>query len=87
MAIDLSRNKLSGDIPTTIKGLKNLQFIYLLTSSTQSFSDLISLNSLDLSNNIFARVIPVLLEKLVYLEYLNLSSNNLEREIPTGDLL
>ena len=85
--IDFSRNNLLGDIPTTIQGLKSLQFLSLghnrlQGSITNSIGDLTSSKSLDLSNNNFSGAILVLLEKLLDIKDINLSFNTLEGDIP-----
>ncbi|KAL5856780.1 hypothetical protein ACOSQ3_004238 [Xanthoceras sorbifolium] len=78
--VDLSRNHLTGEIPSTMRGLQNLQNLSLRYNSLQgsipeSFGRLISLEFLDLSNNNLSGVIPKSLEALSYLKYHNLSFN------------
>ena len=87
--LDLSRNQLSGVIPTTIGGLKDLVTISLAGNQFQgpipgSFGSLISLESLDLSGNNLSGKIPKSLEALSHLKTLNMSHNRLEGEIPTN---
>ncbi|KAH9648478.1 protein kinase domain-containing protein [Citrus sinensis] len=89
IGLNFSRNNLSGDIPITIGGLKNLQQMFLEYnrlegSIPESFGDLSSLEVLDLSKNKISGAIPASLQKLLYLKHLNLSFNKLEGEIPRG---
>ncbi|KAH9679091.1 protein kinase domain-containing protein [Citrus sinensis] len=81
--INLSKNNLSGDIPATIVGLKDLQFMDLAYNRSEGpipelFGDLTSLEVLNLSKNKISGPIPTSMEKLVYLRELNLSFNKLE---------
>ena len=89
--INLSENNLSSDIPATIGGLKDLQFMDLAYNRLEgpipeSFGDLTSLEVLNLSNNKISGSIPKSMEKLFYLRVLNLSFNELEGEIPSGGI-
>ncbi|KAK9178284.1 hypothetical protein WN943_027474 [Citrus x changshan-huyou] len=89
--INLSKNNLSGDIPATIVGLKDLQFMDLAYNRSEGpipelFGDLTSLEVLNLSKNKISGPIPTSMEKLVYLRELNLSFNKLEGEIPSGGI-
>ncbi|GAY64665.1 hypothetical protein CUMW_235190, partial [Citrus unshiu] len=77
----------SGVIPTTIRGLKDLQYLFveynrLQGSIPDSIGDLINLKSLNLSNNNLSGTIPISLEKLLDLKDINVSFNKLEGEIP-----
>ncbi|GAU35484.1 hypothetical protein TSUD_384390 [Trifolium subterraneum] len=49
-----------------------------------SFGEMLSLSSLDLSQNLITGVIPKSLESLSYLKHINLSYNRLQGEIPDG---
>ncbi|KAK9056075.1 hypothetical protein SSX86_027162 [Deinandra increscens subsp. villosa] len=87
--LDLSFNKLSGDIPSSISGYQMLNKLSLAHNSLQglipeSLGQLVSLEFLDLSQNNLSGVIPRSLEALRHLEYLNLSFNRLQGEIPSG---
>jgi LRR receptor-like serine/threonine-protein kinase FLS2 len=53
-------------------------------SIPKTFSELISVEFLDLSNNNLSGEIPKSLEALSYLKYLNVSFNRLQGKIPTG---
>jgi LRR receptor-like serine/threonine-protein kinase FLS2 len=85
----LSRNQLSGNIPPTISGLKNLANLSLAHnrlegSIPESVGGLVSLEFLDLSSNNLSGEIPKSLESLSYLKYLNVSFNRLQGKIPVG---
>ncbi|KAB1224332.1 hypothetical protein CJ030_MR2G004237 [Morella rubra] len=90
--IDLSSNKLEGEIPreiTSLSGLIGLNLSRNLLSGTipQSIDSLKDLNFLDLSRNHLSGPIPQSLATLSLLGYLNLANNNLSGKIPTGTQL
>ncbi|KAF2282509.1 hypothetical protein GH714_043894 [Hevea brasiliensis] len=72
ISLSLSDNDLTGPIPDTFHKF-----------GQGSIGSTVSLEYLDLSNNILSGVIPKSLEALSYLKYLNLSYNRLEGEIPS----
>ncbi|KAL4354876.1 hypothetical protein GQ457_06G041260 [Hibiscus cannabinus] len=87
-SLNLSTNRLTGDISSAIGGLITLVSLDLSNNRLQghipeSFGGLISLEFLDLCNNSLFGVIPKSLEKLSHLNYFNVSFNRLEGEIPT----
>ncbi|GKU94280.1 hypothetical protein SLEP1_g7799 [Rubroshorea leprosula] len=87
--MDLSRNQLSSNLPSSIGDFKDLTYLSLAKNALdgnipQSFDGLVSLKFLDLFNNILSGVIPTSLEGLIYLNFFNVSSNRLEGEIPSG---
>ncbi|KAE7996361.1 hypothetical protein FH972_001092 [Carpinus fangiana] len=84
--IDLSRNYLTGTIPSQWASLK---LIYLsfnvnkLSGPIPSFlGNIATLKTLNIENNLFFGIIPPQLGDLVNLECLILSSNNLTGELP-----
>ncbi|XP_050386412.1 receptor-like protein EIX2 [Argentina anserina] len=90
--IDLSSNKLTGQIPsgiTTLVGLisLNLSGNFLKGEISQDIGKLQSLDSLDLSSNQLEGRIPISLAWIYQLSFLNLSYNNLFGEIPIGPQL
>ncbi|CAI9285701.1 unnamed protein product [Lactuca saligna] len=90
--IDLSSNKLVGEIPKELSlllGLHglNLSNNHLTGRIPDRIGDMNSLESLDLSINQLSGVIPQSLSALTFLSYLNLSHNNLSGRIPTGSQL
>ena len=92
MSIDLSCNKLVGQIPEelgSLLGLVNLNLSSNLLSGNilYKIGNLRSLESLDLSNNQLSGEIPRGLSDLTSLSYLNLSYNNLSGRIPSGHQL
>ena len=92
MSIDLSCNKLVGQIPEelgSLLGLVNLNLSSNLLSGNIPYKigNLRSLESLDLSNNQLSGEIPWGLSDLTSLSYLNLSYNNLSGRIPSGHQL
>ncbi|KAJ0966684.1 hypothetical protein J5N97_023601 [Dioscorea zingiberensis] len=91
-SIDLSSNRLSGEIPEQIgnlHGVQNLNFSgnHLVGRIPNFISGLISLESLDLSRNKLAGEIPSSISVLTSLSHLNLSYNNLSGRIPSGNQL
>ncbi|KAG6511449.1 receptor-like protein 12 [Zingiber officinale] len=89
-SIDLSHNKLSGEIPKEMMNLLGLQFLSLSDNRLNGtipeiIGVLTELESLDLSMNNFIGVIPSTLSVLDFLSHLNLSYNNLSGRIPTGN--
>ncbi|XP_047162687.1 receptor-like protein 7 [Vigna umbellata] len=87
IAIDLSSNKFSGEIPVVMGDLTGLVFLnfsnnMLSGSIPSSLGKLSYLEALDLSFNRLSGNIPLQLEELTYLSYLNVSFNNLSGHIP-----
>ncbi|KAM0833183.1 hypothetical protein ACQ4PT_064424 [Festuca glaucescens] len=80
--LDLSSNKLSGQIPLTLGTCQQLQII-LGGSIPVIFGNFSILTMLNLSHNNFSGSIPIPLSKLELLTYLDLSHNNLEGGVPT----
>ncbi|KAJ0713674.1 putative non-specific serine/threonine protein kinase [Helianthus annuus] len=90
--MDLSGNKLVGEIPETLTALNglvgfNLSYNHLSGGIPRNIGNMTSLNSLDLSANKLTGTIPLSLGALNFLSYLNLSHNNLSGQIPTGNQL
>jgi EIX receptor 1/2 len=90
--IDLSSNKLKGEIPreiTSLSGLIGLNLSRnLLTGIIPwNIGDMERLESLDLTKNHLSSIIPPSLATMSFLSYLNLSSNNLSGRIPSGTQL
>ncbi|KAK3443309.1 hypothetical protein EUGRSUZ_B03474 [Eucalyptus grandis] len=88
--IDLSRNKLSGEIPPEISNLSalktlNLSNNKLMGSIPGKISRLKQLETLDLSFNRLSGQIPPGMSSMTFLNSLNLSYNNLDGEIPRGN--
>ncbi|XP_078151042.1 receptor kinase-like protein Xa21 isoform X2 [Carex rostrata] len=84
--IHLSNNKLTGQIPSTIDGCQILQILYLdgnqLNGSIPfSLSNMIGLQNLDISNNALSGPVPEFIGQMK-LQYLNISFNNFEGELP-----
>ncbi|MFQ6635504.1 hypothetical protein Gotur_011056 [Gossypium turneri] len=72
MVIDFLNNKFLGEVPKT------------LGPTPSSLGDLLELESLDLSSNMFQGRIPLELRNLGFLVVLNLSQNNIRGPIPQG---
>ncbi|CAL2239765.1 unnamed protein product [Prunus armeniaca] len=90
--IDLSSNRLTGEIPSEITHLVELVSLNLsrnqLTGQiTPEIGNLQSLDSLDLSRNHIDGSIPTSLARIDRLSFLDLSYNNLSGKIPTGTQL
>ncbi|CAA7024366.1 unnamed protein product [Microthlaspi erraticum] len=85
--LDLSSNRLSGEIPVEIGNLVNIRCLNfssnrLTGSIPYNISKLKNLESLDLSNNKLYGKIPPVLTDLNSLGYFNVSCNNFSGEIP-----
>ncbi|XP_076931403.1 uncharacterized protein LOC143596530 [Bidens hawaiensis] len=90
--MDLSSNKLVGEIPeelTTLYTLVGLNLSYNCFSGgiPKNIGNMTSLFSLDFSANELPGVIPQSMASLNFLSYLNLSHNNFSGKIPTGNQL
>ena len=90
--MDLSSNKLVGEIPKELVLLSGLLGLYLSNNHftgriPDGIGDMNSLESLDLSMNHLSGMIPQSLSALTFLSHLNLSHNNLSGRIPTGNQL
>ncbi|KAL6126167.1 hypothetical protein ACLB2K_074218 [Fragaria x ananassa] len=90
--IDLSSNRLTGEIPSEITYLVGLVSLNLSNNSLSGqippdIGKLKSLDSLDLSINKIGGGIPTSLAHIDRLGAMNLSYNNLSGEIPTGTQL
>jgi Leucine-rich repeat (LRR) protein len=88
-ALDLSNNKLSGEIPLEIGQLKaiislNLSFNDLTGQIPEPICNLTTLQVLDLSRNNLTCTVPAALNKLNFLSAFNISNNDLEGPIPSG---
>ncbi|KAH7690679.1 Leucine-rich repeat protein [Dioscorea alata] len=89
ISIDLSSNKLFGEIPGDLMSLSYLQNLnlsgnFLTGRIPQEINMLRWLESLDLSMNNLSSSIPATMTMLSLLSHLNLSYNNLSGEIPYG---
>lgn len=87
-SIDLSWNRISGNIPTIFGVFESISSLNLSRNSfggpiPKSLGELITLDFMDLSHNNLSGAIPKSLEALSHLQYLNLSVNNLSGEIPS----
>ncbi|GMN68266.1 hypothetical protein TIFTF001_037326 [Ficus carica] len=91
-SIDLSSNKLTGEIPGEIIELHGLIYLNLSRNNLSGqipagIGQLKSLDALDLSRNHFSGKIPSSLSEVDRLNTLDLSSNNLSGKIPTSTQL
>ncbi|CAH8294938.1 unnamed protein product [Eruca vesicaria subsp. sativa] len=87
--IDVSGNKLQGNIPESISLLKELIVLNMSNNAfaghiSPSLENLTNLQSLDLSQNRLSGEIPSELAKLSFLARMNFSYNMLEGPIPKG---
>ncbi|KAM3681916.1 hypothetical protein ACJW31_12G034500 [Castanea mollissima] len=85
--LDLSFNKLTGEIPLELGQLSsihamNLSYNQLTGSIPRTFSNLTQLESLDLSHNNLSGEIPTALIDLTFLEVFNVAHNNLSGKLP-----
>ncbi|XVF03761.1 hypothetical protein REPUB_Repub05bG0021000 [Reevesia pubescens] len=92
LAIDLSSNKLTGEIPEELTNLQelvalNLSKNFLTGEIPRKIGQLRQLQSLDLSRNKLSGNIPQSLSEITFLGSLNLSYNYLSGKIPTGTQL
>ncbi|XP_041011417.1 receptor-like protein EIX2 [Juglans microcarpa x Juglans regia] len=90
--IDLSSNKLHGEVPEGFTSLKELISLNLSRNNftgsiTLKIGLLQNLQSLDLSRNQLRGEIPTSISDISFLSYLDLSNNNLSGKIPTGTQL
>nr|XP_043618448.1 receptor-like protein EIX2 [Erigeron canadensis] len=92
ISLELSSNKLIGEIPDVLMklvALKNLNLSKNLLSGQipTTIGNLKQMKSLDMSANKFSGQIPSSLASLNFLNYLNISLNNLSGPIPIGNQL
>ncbi|KAL2335363.1 hypothetical protein Fmac_016576 [Flemingia macrophylla] len=91
-SIDLSNNKLSGEIRKEITELNGLIFLnfsrnQLIGQIPQSIGNMGSIISIDLSKNQLSGEIPPTISNLSFLSMLDLSYNHLKGKIPIGTQL
>ncbi|XP_027922340.1 receptor-like protein EIX2 [Vigna unguiculata] len=91
-SIDLSNNKLVGEIPREVTDLNGLMFLNLSHNQLsghipQNIGNMGSLLSIDLSRNELSGEIPPTISNLSFLSMLDLSYNDLNGKIPTGTQL
>ncbi|XP_060974313.1 receptor-like protein EIX2 [Cannabis sativa] len=90
--IDLSSNRLIGDIPMELTNLVELVQLNLSRNNLsgcipENIGNLSKLEALDFSHNSFTGKIPIGLGEVSFLQYLDLSYNHLSGSIPTGTQL
>ncbi|KAL8031343.1 hypothetical protein ABFX02_13G018200 [Erythranthe guttata] len=90
--IDLSSNKLVGNIPETFSSLKGLISLNLSRNSltgniNPDIGQMEVLEVLDLSSNQLSGTIPISMAQLDFLAVLDLAKNNLSGEIPSSTQL
>ncbi|XP_027922966.1 receptor-like protein EIX1 [Vigna unguiculata] len=91
-SIDLSNNKLVGEIPREVTDLNGLMFLNLSHNQLsghvpQNIGNMGSLLSIDFSRNELSGEIPPTISNLSFLSMLDLSYNGLNGKIPTGTQL
>lgn len=91
MYMDVSSNKLSGDIPSTLGNCESLEDMEMdhnmfRGSIPSSLGNIRTLKVLNLSHNNLTGSIPASLGNLHLLEQLDLSFNHLEGEVPTNGI-
>ncbi|KAI4352124.1 hypothetical protein L6164_006405 [Bauhinia variegata] len=87
--MDLSDNRLSGEIPqevTSLSGLQSLNLSHnrLIGRIPSNIGAVKSLESFDLSDNQICCDIPTSMSIMTFINHLNLSNNKLVGKIPTG---
>lgn len=90
--LGLSNNQLTGQIPSSLGGLKSLKLLDLSHNSLHgniptSIGDLQSVENLDLAYNTLSGGIPTTFAKLQQLTTLDLSNNKLQGRIPRSSQL
>ncbi|GJV44690.1 leucine-rich repeat protein [Tanacetum coccineum] len=90
--MDLSSNKLVGEVPVELMSLSallglNLSNNLLNGSIPDNIGNMKALMSLDFSGNQLTGPVPPSIADLNFLSHLNLSHNNLSGQIPTGNQL
>ncbi|KHN11185.1 LRR receptor-like serine/threonine-protein kinase GSO1 [Glycine soja] len=91
-SIDLSSNKLLGEIPRKITNLNGLNFLnlshnQLIGPIPEGIGNMGSLQTIDFSRNQLSDEIPPTISNLSFLSMLDLSYNHLKGKIPTGTQL
>ncbi|KRH09042.1 hypothetical protein GLYMA_16G191500v4 [Glycine max] len=91
-SIDLSSNKLLGEIPREITDLNGLNFLnlshnQLIGPIPEGIGNMGSLQTIDFSRNQISGEIPPTISKLSFLSMLDVSYNHLKGKIPTGTQL
>ncbi|KAJ9556519.1 hypothetical protein OSB04_011133 [Centaurea solstitialis] len=87
--LDLSNNRISGEIPTSLGNLQSLKLLNISYNNIsgyipRSFGNLKSIESLDMSHNKISGSIPQSLAKLGELTILDVHNNKLTGKIPRG---
>ncbi|KAE8671790.1 putative Pentatricopeptide [Hibiscus syriacus] len=85
--VDLSDNKLKGNIPTSLTLVEDLEYLNLSSNGLNGvipteFGDLISLKNLSLASNSFSGSIPDSMSGIPGLDHVDLSNNQLNGTVP-----
>nr|XP_018686913.1 PREDICTED: receptor-like protein 12 [Musa acuminata subsp. malaccensis] len=85
-SLDLSQNKISGQIPETIENLQNIRSLYLydnfiIGQIPETFNRLYNLQFLDVSRNHLTRLVAETLNGLCNLSFIDLSHNHIGGEL------